>query len=434
MVAVLPATADARRATLKGTVPGIKAPPPGKGRAWLRALDVDRGTLVGTTGLSRRGSFKLSVPAGKYAFLATSLRFPGTTFADRLVGAARLKAGRTSTLKRPAKRRRARVSQAPVLSGIGDVSVGYPAIWVKRFAVTGGGPDAKFLDQGLGDYMTTLVIPDAPSCGAGGRKYTVVERERIKDVLKELRLSQSKYFDPATRPALGKIIKDNATVTGKLDITGNQIAMSVTYTESGGYTATVSARGATDELFDIADRLGAAIVKKICKPTPALPEAYEGSVSGTYTPPADSSYQVSQRWTGTARFERTAEDPSSYKPVAGTLTYTTSGSDGSGCSYAGTGDVSLGPATVFGSLGLASPNYYLAGYWTNDEVIQRPTYPVTVTCPSSTTTEPTPVELKWLGTDPAGEQLADAGTLIGTDTEVAPNGVQRAWTWDLTAR
>ena len=434
VVAVLPTAADAKRATVKGTVPGIKAPPSGKGEAWLRALNVDRGTLAGTAGISRRGRFKLSVPAGKYAFLAASLRFPGTAFVDRLVGAARLKAGRTRKLKQPARRRRANASQAPVLSGIGDVSVDFPAIWVKRFKVTGEGPDLKFLDRGLGDYMTTLVIPDEATCGAGGRKYVVVERERIKDVLKELRLSQSKYFDPATRPALGKIIKDNATVTGTLDVTGDQIAMTVTYTESGGYTATVTAQGGAGELFDVADRLGAAIVKKICKPTPALPEAYEGAISGTYTPPADSSYQVKQQWSGTARFERTADDPGSYKPVAGTLTYTTSGSDGSGCSYSGTGDVTLAPATVFGSLGVASATYYLAGYWTNDEAIQRPTYPVTVTCPDSTTSEATPVELKWLGADPAGEQFAaDTGTLTGTHIEVAPNGVQTVWTWNLAA-
>jgi hypothetical protein len=210
--------------------------------------------------------------------------------------------------------------------------------------------------------------------------------------------------------------------------------MTVTYTESGGYTATVSAEGGADELFDVADRLGAAIVKKICRPTPALPEAYEGAISGTFTQPADSSYQVNQQWAGTARFERTADDPSSYAPVAGTLTYTTSGSDDSGCSYSGGGDVTFAPATVFGSLGLASTTYYLAGYWTNDEVIQRPTYPVTVTCPDSTTSEATPVQLKWLGTDPAGEQFpADTGALSGTHTEVAPNGVQTVWTWDLTA-
>ena len=108
VIAVLPAAADAKRATVKGTVPGIKAPPSGKGEAWLRALNVDRGTLAGTAGISRRGRFKLSVPAGKYAFLAASLRFPRTAFVNRLVGAARLKAGRTRKLKQPARRRKAR--------------------------------------------------------------------------------------------------------------------------------------------------------------------------------------------------------------------------------------------------------------------------------------------------------------------------------------
>jgi hypothetical protein len=431
-VAALPATADAKRATLKGTVAGIKVPSPGSGEAWLRALNVDSGVLAGSATISRRGRFKLSVPAGKYAFLAASLRFPGASFVDRLVGAERLKAGKTTKLKPPAKRPKARASQGPVLSGIGDVSVDYPAIWVKRFKVTGGGPDFALLDQGLGDYMTTLLIPDADTCGAGGRKYSVVERERIKDVLDELRRSQSKYFDPATRPALGKIVKDNATVTGKLVVTGDQVALSATYTETGGYTATVTKQGAATELFELADRLAAAIIKKICKPTPALPTAFEGTVSGSFSQPSDSPSQVNQQWTGTARFAQTAGDPGSYEPVAGTLTYTTSGSDDSGCSYSGTGVVTIAPATVFGSLGLASTTYFLAGYWTNDEVIQRPTYPVTVTCPEGTTSQATPVQLKWLGTDPAGEQIpADAGTLSGTRTEIAPNGVRTVWTWNL---
>jgi hypothetical protein len=430
--AALPATADAKRATVKGTVAGIKVPRPGSGEAWLRALNVDSGALTGSATISRRGRFKVSVPAGKYAFLAASLRFPGGSFVDRLVGAARLKAGKTTKLKPPAKRPKARASQGPILSGIGDVSVGYPAIWVKRFEVTGGGPDFAVLDKGLGAYMTTSLVPDAEACGAGGRKYAVVERERIKDVLAELRRSQSKYFDPATRPARGKIIKDNATVTGKLVVTGGQAALSATYTETGGYTATVTTRGAATELFELADRLAAAIIKKICKPSPALPTAFEGTVSGSFSQPSDSSYQVNQQWTGTARFAQTAGDPGSYEPVAGTLTYSTSGSDDSGCSYSGTGVVAIAPATVFGSLGLSSTTYFLAGYWTNDEVIQRPTYPVTVACPEGTTSEVMPVQLKWLGTDPAGEQIpADAGTVSGTRTEIAPNGVQTVWTWNL---
>ena len=252
--------------------------------------------------------------------------------------------------------------------------------------------------------------------------------------LAELRRSQSKYFDPATRPALGKIIKDNATVTGTLTVTGADVALTATYTESSGYTATVTAQGAATDLFALQDRLSTAIRKKICKPAPDLPAAWEGAVSGSFTPPSDSSYQVNQQWTGTARFQQSTTDPTSYEPVAGTLHYTTSGSDGSGCSYSGSADVVIAPGTVFGSLGLGDTSYFLAGYWTNDEVTQRPTYPVTVTCPEGTTSEVTRVELKWLGTNPAGEPLsADTGTLSGTRTETAPNGVQSAWTWNLIA-
>ena len=267
--------ASAAPATLKGTVVGSALPDSGVGVASVRAVEAQTGIVGGadfTAG--NRDRWRLRVSPGAYALGATAVPFEGAKPVDRLVAFARVRSGKTTKLKLKLKRKRTRHHAsaagvrvpARVAEGFGDVDVDYPAIWVKEWDVQSQNPDLGVLRKGIPNMLITDLVAGfgaTPGCDA-----VIVERARIDEVINEQRLQQLPGFDPGTAVRQGRLIRDNASVTGTLTEAGGQITMSATYVDRRtGRTRTVSVQGPGEALFALEEQLAAKLVEVICHDT-----------------------------------------------------------------------------------------------------------------------------------------------------------------------
>lgn len=371
-----PGAQAAAPGTLTGSVTGVTAPPAGRGEAMLRAMNLNTGALTRTVRVKRGGTFRLRAPAGTYALMGSEVRLPPNgRVIDKLVGSGRLTAGRTTKValstkglrkkKKRRKRRRRPAARVTQTSGIGDVSVPYPAIWVKRFTITGGGEAWKYMGKGTSDLVLTDLVG---LVGADGCKGAVVERDRIDDVLREIELQQSKFFDPKTRVKKGKLIKDNSTVTGSVAIAGEGAAQQVTITATyqnfdTGQKTTLSKTGPASQILELEEQLAAELAKAICNPpcpskagvraaqtcnVPiAAPPAYSGTFSSRQTNASVPGFLL--EWGGgTVRYaDHTAYSGiyDGYSAVSGSATATVHTPGSEGCEVDGSGpvDFSAGP-------------------------------------------------------------------------------------------
>jgi hypothetical protein len=357
-----PVAAQAKRpGTLSGSVAGLKAPPAGKGEAALRAMSLNTGVLRRAARIRRGGRFRLRAPAGAYALFGSEVRRPPKAkVVDKLVGSGVLKAGRTTkvalstkglkkTKKKRKKRKRRPSAGSSQTSGIGDVSVSHPAIWVQRFTVVGGGEAWSGLGRGTMELVVTDLLGGLarrPGC-----KVDVVEREKIGQVLQELNRSQSKFFDPKTRLKKGKIVKDNSTVTGNVSVTGAGAAQQVTITATyenfdTGQTSTVTRSGPVSQFFELEQELVAQLLKEICEPpTDELPPAYSGTFSARLTNAGVPGYLL-EFTGGRARFVSQGDHTGSYfgyGVASGSATVTVHAPGSDGCELDGSGPVSWAP-------------------------------------------------------------------------------------------
>ncbi|HEY7453520.1 MAG TPA: hypothetical protein VH683_03070 [Thermoleophilaceae bacterium] len=386
VVVLCPFAASAAQAkapgTLSGSVTGLKAPPPGKGEAALRAMSLNSGVLRRAAPIKRSGAFRLRAPAGAYALFGYEVRPPpNSKVVDKLVGSGVLKAGRTTKValstrglkkkkkKRKRKRRRP-AAHGSQTSGIGDVSVSHPAIWVQRFTVAGGGEAWSEMGRGTMELLINDLLhglEDRPRC-----KAQIVEREKIGQVMDELNRSQSKFFDPKTRLQKGKIVKDNSTVTGTVAVTGAGAAQRVTITSTyrnfnTGQTSTVTKSGPASQFFELEQQVVAGLLKKICnppKPPPALPPAYSGTFSARLTNSGVPGYLV-EFTSGTARFVSQGDNTGSYHGygvASGSATVTVHAPGSEGCEVDGSGPVSWAP----GGFALGQLNIYAGSPRTYD--------------------------------------------------------------------
>src|SRR5262249_20776111 len=103
--------------------------------------------------------------------------------------------------------------------------------------------------KGLADMMVTdLVAWDG---------VTVVERDKLEAVLKELQLQQSKKLDPSTAVKVGKLIGAQYTLTGAMALQGSQLRLDAKLisVKDGTATATASTTGEKDKIFDLEQEL-----------------------------------------------------------------------------------------------------------------------------------------------------------------------------------
>ena len=339
----IPAAALAAPATVKGTFAGPGLPDAGDGVTGVRAVNVETG-VVGAADYTagKRDRWRLALEPGPYALAAATVPFGGGKQVDRLVAFVGARSGDTETLKlrlkpkRPGHQRSAHARAAPrVAEGFGDVTVPYPAIWVKQFDVQSSNPELQLLRKGMAEMLVTdlsaaLGTPDCPG--------VIVERERIQDVLNEHRLQQLPGFDQSTTVQRGRLTRDNASVTGSISESGGHAVISATYTDrrpGHSRTKTVAVQGPTVNIFDLEQQLAQKLIEAIC--SDGLPDRYSGTFSGASVNP-----ETTTSWNGTVTWERLKPpDPQGadcdgrgvacYGVVGGSVTWQVSSSPGAQC-------------------------------------------------------------------------------------------------------
>ncbi len=100
-------------------------------------------------------------------------------------------------------------------------------------------------------------------------------------MLDEQALQRLPGFDPSTTVRQGRLIRDNAGVTGTISESGGNAVISATYTDrrpGHSRTKTVAVQGPTESIFDLEQQLAQKLIEAIC--SDGLPDTYTGSFDG----------------------------------------------------------------------------------------------------------------------------------------------------------
>jgi hypothetical protein len=242
VMAVAAPVADAADVKLSGKLSGTKLPKPSAGVSLLRAMNLSDGTLGGAQFLTRRGSFSVKVPPGPYGLIAGSVFFHKKKPTTKLVGALLARSGKSRRL--PLSLRR---------------SASQPIVGVNYF--TGG---ASYQNHGLADMVVTdLFEQEGKPCD-----FTMVELMRRAEIIKEIRLQQTKYFDPASRVKTGHLLQPTAVVNGSLTPAGgDDVAYNIRVVNSKTGKVKGSVSGRTSGNWSNATAsIAQQLAKIICQP------------------------------------------------------------------------------------------------------------------------------------------------------------------------
>ena len=340
----IPAVASAAPATVKGTFAGPGLPDAGEGVTGVRAVDLETGVVAGTdyTG-GRRGRWRFVLAPAPYALGAAAVPFEGGKAVNKLVAFVGARSGDTETLKlrlKPKRRNRAAPAGRAARggSGIGDVSVDHPAIWVKETVVQSQDPDMGVLRKGMTDMLVSDLV--AGFGGPEGCLADVVERARINDILNEHRIQQLPGFDPNTTITPGRLIRDNASVSTTLTESGGHVTLTSTYTDrrrSAARSRTVTVQGPGESIFDLEQQLAQKLVQAIC--SDGLPDVYSGTFDGKSVN-EDGTFS----WNGTVTLTRMkppnmygaeckGRGVACYEVTGGLVTWQVSTTPGAECTY-----------------------------------------------------------------------------------------------------
>jgi len=113
------------------------------------------------------------------------------------------------------------------------------------------------LRKGLADMLITDLSNIA--------SLRIVEREKLNQVLGELKLSKSKFIDPKTAQKLGKGLAAELIMTGAYTVSGDSLRVDVRVIEvkSGLVAATDKAEGRKDEFFAVEKDLVDILIKTL---------------------------------------------------------------------------------------------------------------------------------------------------------------------------
>jgi hypothetical protein len=289
-----PSAHAAQRATVTGKLTGAKLPAKGKGRIPVWALRLSDGVVAAATNARPAGRFTLRTPAGSYAILAAVVPAHGRAGAIvRVADFVTAKAGARRTIKptlkkrhKPKKRRGTRGARARAAW----VNVDYPVIWVHKWSV-GNDSLLKVMEKGMQDMVITDL---AAVVGRPGCPGAISAGDNLADVLAEIKLQQSPYFDQSTRLTTAKLLRPNASVTGTMSRANGQLTITATYKDNHGGGGTASVTGPEDGIFSLESQLVTKLAAIICN---ATPKTYAGTFSGTWTTDLNA-YKVT--WTGDA--------------------------------------------------------------------------------------------------------------------------------------
>jgi len=114
---------------------------------------------------------------------------------------------------------------------------------------------------GLGDGVAEAVVTEL----AGSAGIKLIERGQIDVDIGELDFQQSKYVDPQTRAAIGKIGGAELVVLGSVTAAGDQVRLAARFVdvETGEVLATAKADGVVSDVFALQDRLAADVKRAL---------------------------------------------------------------------------------------------------------------------------------------------------------------------------
>ena len=266
---LVPATAEAatpRPGVFAGSL-GVAVPK--GGHATVRAIDAVSGTIVAAKDVRRSGAFSLSLPAGGYVVRGVVLvkrRVITKTVAVSLKPGQRR---RGAKLTRGRKARRKARARAAFVTERGNRRHGTVAGGIYPFSGPKGG-DLGMFATGFHDLLTTDVLQEIEQRCRG--RVALREVARLKDVLREFELGESRYADKSTFKPRDLIILDVAirgTVSEGPDGVP-RVAMTITNDRTGAKLGTIEASLGSD-VFAGAERAAGQLTEKLC----ALSETYE---------------------------------------------------------------------------------------------------------------------------------------------------------------
>lgn len=129
-----------------------------------------------------------------------------------------------------------------------------PRVAVMDFTSPGAPADLAALGSGLQSMITTDL--------AQVSTLTVVERARLQEVEKELRLSRSKAVDPSTAAKVGKLAGATHLVVGTFQVAGKQMRLDGRLVEvaNGKVALAASAEGEKDAFFELEKTLVSKLI------------------------------------------------------------------------------------------------------------------------------------------------------------------------------
>jgi TolB-like protein len=129
---------------------------------------------------------------------------------------------------------------------------------VSDFQPGGATPeDQRSLGAGLQSMLTTDL--------AASSHITVVERARLADVRKELKLGHSAAADPATAAKLGRLAGASHLVTGTFTLVGNTLRLDARVIDvgTGRVALATDASGDKDTFFELEKKIAGAIISEL---------------------------------------------------------------------------------------------------------------------------------------------------------------------------
>ena len=131
---------------------------------------------------------------------------------------------------------------------------GRKTVAVLTFDNNTGNPDYNPLGKGMVAMMSTDL--------ASVQEIRIVERERMQDLLKEMELQQTKYFDSTTAAKAGRLLGAQYVVTGAFITVQPSIRIDtrVIRVETGEVVKSAKVIGKEDQLFDLQQRLAKQLI------------------------------------------------------------------------------------------------------------------------------------------------------------------------------
>jgi hypothetical protein len=388
-----------------GTISGRVAPdlrPTAGSIADARAIDVSNLTIAGSGSVSTAGTYTLKVPPGVYLVTVDKV---GARAAP-VRGYARLVRVRSGGRASPPI-----VTRRPQSAQLSQLAGGKPVVAVKEFA--GSGPHA-YVGRALADMLTTDLV--------GSPCVVLVEWIRRAEVLDEIRLQQSKRFDPSTRVRPGRLLQPDIFVEGSVTTTQSSISWNVRMREirSGRIIASVNGR-AGDDLFAKEVELARQLRKKLEEL--CLPARVEGTFSGELTAGGKTTF------TGSILFvrEEIQSSPGTVTYKVAKVKFVTTIDGAPACQGTATERVSLANADPnLSKLVLSTERTPGKGYrYFVVSLFQSPQpRQVTFTCNGAPATVP------WIpaaALNTGSSQYTDGTSFKGTNNELPPN----TYTWNL---